>query len=125
MLFRSFEWEDGNPDDEDRKGKTVVIDNVTGKIRLATNQDNTDDIIGVVSRTYGVILDSQEMDWVGKYQRNEFGEFIKEPVEYVEYYTEEEGERSRPLSEGPVPEGATNVRQFTSMNDVISDCLVT
>ena len=115
-----FEWSDGNSNAEDRKGKTVVMDGVTGKIRLATSTDPASSIIGVCSRTYGVILDSQELDWADKYLKNEFGELIKEEVEYVEYLESNGNMRSRLLAGEDIPADATNVRYFKSLNNVVN-----
>jgi len=115
-----FEWEDQNVNGENRKGKTVVLNQTTGKIRLSTPDDSPSSIIGVCSRTYGVILDSQEFDWSEKYLKDEFGEFIKQEVQYVKYKEITGEERSRQLSDGSVPNDATNVEYFSSMNNVVN-----
>jgi hypothetical protein len=74
-----FEWEDGNPTDEDRRGKSVVL--VGAKIRVATSQDLTSDILGVVSATPSVVGDAGWSRWNGKYLKDEFGVTLKESVE--------------------------------------------
>jgi hypothetical protein len=76
-----FEWADGNPNAEDRVGKSVVLDG--NKIRLATEQDSAADIVGVVSATAGVALGGGALEWGGKYLRDELGRQITQEVTYV------------------------------------------
>lgn len=78
-----FEWADGNPNNEDRIGLTVVLDG--DKIRPSTSQDSGDDIIGVVSGTAGVVLGSSPFEWTGKYQKDEFGRTVTEQVTWVNW----------------------------------------
>ena len=66
-----FEWADGNSDDEDRRGLSVVLDNE--KIRAATDDDDASQIIGVVSGNPCVVGDNAWNKWRGKYLRNDFG----------------------------------------------------
>ncbi len=66
-----FEWLDGNPNNEDRVGFTVVLEN--GKIRKATETDNELNIIGVISKNPTVIGDAQPNSWVNKFVRDDFG----------------------------------------------------
>jgi hypothetical protein len=63
-----FEWKDGNPLDEDRVGMTVVLDG--NKIRVATTGDQP---FGVVSAVPGMVGDSAEDKWTGKYLKDEYG----------------------------------------------------
>lgn len=72
-----FEFEDGNPNKEDRIGYLVEL--INGKIRFA----NGTDIIGATSGSKGVIGDAEEMNWHGKYERDEFGRYIYEDVPVV------------------------------------------
>ena len=81
-----FEFEDGNPNREDRIGYLVEL--AGSKIRLA----NGTDIIGAVSSTMGVIGDAEEMNWHGKYERDEFGRPVFETVEVEREVTNDEGE---------------------------------
>jgi hypothetical protein len=62
-----FEWEDGNPDDEDRVGYSVV--QVDRKIRKARHGEHP---IGIVSGNPAIIGDSGETRWVDQYLRDEF-----------------------------------------------------
>jgi hypothetical protein len=77
-----FEWEDGNPNNEDRVGQTVVIvPNSDGKIGIASTTDNPSLIIGVVSGAPGFVGDSAHFAWHGRYKCDEFNRRIMEPVE--------------------------------------------
>ena len=65
-----LEWEDGNPDSEDRVGYFVTL--IGDKIKIAKS---TDMIIGVVSGTANVIGNNPE-DWHGREKRDDFGRRI-------------------------------------------------
>lgn len=69
-----FEFEDSNPNRDDRMGYLVEL--VNGKIRLA----NGTDILGAISGTKSIIGDAEEMNWHGKYERDEFGRYIYEDI---------------------------------------------
>ena len=80
-----FEFEDGNPNREDRMGYLVELKG--NKICLA----NGTDLLGVTSGTKSIIGDAEEMNWHGKYERDEFGRYVYEDVTVVHYEgTEEE-----------------------------------
>ncbi len=87
-----FEWLDGNPEAEDRRGYFVTLDG--DKIRLANSDD--DYILGVISGRPSVIGNSDPDDWHGHFACDEFGEFImekaidKRPILREETYTDEE-----------------------------------
>ena len=66
-----FEWSDGNADNEDRRGHTVVLDNE--KIRKATSSDAASSIIGVISGNPSVVGDGDLDRWKYKYLRDDFG----------------------------------------------------
>ena len=72
-----FEWADGNPDNEDRRGYFVTLDGE--KIRKATAAD--DYILGIVSATPSVVGDVQSENWQGRYLTDVFGEKIIEEEE--------------------------------------------
>lgn len=65
-----FEWINGNPDNEDRRGLFVTLDGE--KIRPANSDD--DYILGVVSATPSVVADAQTDDWGKKWKTDVFGE---------------------------------------------------
>jgi len=66
-----FEWSDGNPDDEDRRGISVVLDN--DKIRPALAGE---DPIGVISGNPSVVGDAAWNKWKGKHLRDDYGSYI-------------------------------------------------
>ena len=71
-----FEWSDGNSGDEDRRGYSVVLDG--NKIRKSTSDDNSTSIIGVVSAKPAYIGDSAWKDWQGKYEKDDYGNYVME-----------------------------------------------
>lgn len=73
-----FEFEDENTNNEDRIG--LLVELVNGKIRLA----NGTDILGAISGSKGVIGDAEEMNWHGKYERDEFGRCVYEEIRRVQ-----------------------------------------
>ena len=74
-----FEWVDGNPNNEDRIGRFVVLEE--DKIRLANKDEEP---IGVISGMPGVVGNAAEDDWNKKYLTDIYGRSIYEDVE-VEY----------------------------------------
>lgn len=78
-----FEWIDGNPNNEDRVGMTVsLIDN---KIKIA---EEGEIILGVVSAVPAVAGDGHELEWQGKYVRDDFGRIVEETYFYYEWIDE-------------------------------------
>jgi len=76
-----FEWSDGNNSSEDRRGYSVVL---TGnKIRKATSDDAATSIIGVVSSTPACLGDSAWKNWHGKYEKDDYGNYIMQNGERV------------------------------------------
>ena len=75
-----WEWEDGNPGNEDRRGYFVTV-NENNKICIATPDDY---ILGVISATPVVVGDTQSEDWHDKYLKDVFGENLIEVVEVEE-----------------------------------------
>lgn len=99
-----FEWEDGNPDNEDRRGYSVVLCE-NGKIKKAISDDEPADIFGIVSGTSGVIGDSACYDWQGKYEVDEWGTRVTDEV-YQLAWTDEDNKKHT-YDEDRVPEGVT------------------
>jgi hypothetical protein len=64
-----FEWKDGNPSDEERRGFSVVLDG--DKVVKATS--STTDIIGVVSSNPSMVGNSDMEAWKQKYLRDDYG----------------------------------------------------
>lgn len=81
-----FEWLDGNPENENRKGYFVTLD---GK-KIKKVSDINEYVLGVVSATPSVEGDSQSEMWQGAYLTDVFGEKLTEVVE-VEETTDEHG----------------------------------
>jgi hypothetical protein len=77
-----FEWEDGNASAEDRRGTTVVLNN-DGKINVAGNADNANDVFGVVSSNPSVVGDSAWNEWNGRYLRDKFGARLSNTLYYI------------------------------------------
>ena len=68
-----FEWADGNPDNEDRRGLFVTLDGE--KIRLAQSGEY---ILGAISSTPAVLGDSYFGDnWHNMYQKDVFNQIVK------------------------------------------------
>ena len=77
-----FEWEDSNPNNEDRRGYFVTMSGE--KIRIATSADY---ILGVITG-HPSVVGNGDIDWMGRYLTDEFGSRITETYEY--YHTIEE-----------------------------------
>ena len=77
----SFEWHDGNPDNEDRVGYSVVLQD--GKIRKALDSDNTSLIMGIISAAPAVLGDSADLKWQGRYLKDDFGREVMQDVELL------------------------------------------
>lgn len=82
-----FEWSDGNPKGEDRRGLFVALDGE--KIKLA---DVDDDYFGVVSGTPAFIGNSASEEWHDKYLTDVFGTRLSQEVEIPEKIDSETGE---------------------------------
>ena len=77
-----FEWQDSNPNNEDRRGYFVTLDG--DKIKIAEPNDY---ILGIISGMPCVLGNSDE-DWRGRYILDDFGDFITEEFEYEEEFQE-------------------------------------
>lgn len=71
-----FEWQDGNPDDEDRVGYFVTMD---GK-QIIKADSNSDYILGVVSGLPAMIGNADE-DYAHRWLKDDFGRFLTREVE--------------------------------------------
>ena len=88
-----FEWADGNPDSEDRRGLFVTLEG--NKIRLA-NAD--DDYVGIISGSQAFIGNSASEEWQGKYLTDVFGAKLSQEIEVLAVVDEETGEVIRPAT---------------------------
>lgn len=82
-----YEWQDGNPDNEDRRGLFVTLDGE--KIKIASPDD--DYILGTIDPCPYVVGDVQSEIWKDMYLKDVFGEKMIETVE-VEETTDENGQ---------------------------------
>lgn len=69
-----YEWLDGNPNNEDRRGLFVTLDGT--KIRLATPEDTY--IKGVVSAQPSFVSNAYSDNWQGMYLKDIFGAYLKD-----------------------------------------------
>ena len=88
-----FEWQDENPNKEDRVGRFVTLDGE--KIRYTKQGD---DILGIVSALPAIIGDSPADSWKERYVTDVFGRRIIEEVTVPEQpaKTDESGVKIRP-----------------------------
>ena len=98
-----FEWADGNSDNQDRTGYTVVLDGE--KIRLATSDDTAANVIGVVSANPSVVGDSDIQRWKGKYLLDDFGAYQME--EYTETWWIDENNVKHSYNTDKIPDDVT------------------
>lgn len=75
-----FEWADGNAGGEDRRGVSVVLDGA--QIRPAVDGEEP---VGVISVNPSVIGDGDIDRWKEKYLRDDFGAYVWEDYEVVEW----------------------------------------
>lgn len=79
-----YEWLDGNPDNEDRRGLFVTLDGT--KIKLAEPTDTY--VKGVISAAPALVGDSYSDTWHGMYLMDVFGVPLKQTVHHEAGYTE-------------------------------------
>lgn len=77
-----FEWEDGNPYDDDRRGLFVTMEGKKIKV-IDSDISESDFILGVVSSFPGVIGNADEC-WQGRWLKDDYGSFIIKDGSYVE-----------------------------------------
>jgi hypothetical protein len=76
-----YEWADGNPNNEDRRGRFVTFED-GNKIRVANAND--DYLLGVISADPSVIGNGYTDEWQGMYLTDIFGEKIVETINVPE-----------------------------------------
>jgi len=82
-----FEWEDGNPHNNDRTGQPVYL-TTGGKVAVATTSENKESIIGVVSAIYSILGNNPWDEWHGRYVVDSLGRPVFEKVEVVTWFVE-------------------------------------
>lgn len=70
----TYEWFDGNPKGEDRRGLFVTLDGD----RIIPADGNSDYILGVISACPTVCGDTYDLEWHGKFRRDVFGETVRD-----------------------------------------------
>jgi hypothetical protein len=80
----SFEWNDGNPDNEDRAGYFVSLVN-GDKIEISGA-----DPIGIVSPLPAVLGDAQYLKFKQTFETDDFGRTIRDPYQVTTYVEQEE-----------------------------------
>lgn len=83
-----FEWQDGNPDAEDRAGLFATLDGA--QIRLVTSND--DFVLGIVSGNPSVVGDVFDDQWAGMYVTDVFGRPVWEDVDVPAEYDDDGNE---------------------------------
>jgi len=77
-----FEWEDGNPSKEDRRGYFVSL--VDDKIKIAN-----DDVLGIISSAPGFIGDTAEHRWSGMYIKDDWNNTVFETYTKYDWLSED------------------------------------
>jgi hypothetical protein len=78
-----FEWSDGNPSNEDRRGYSVILEG--NKIRQALVGETP---MGVISGNPSVVGDAAWSKWDGKYLKDDFSTYILEEYTVTEWEAE-------------------------------------
>ena len=114
-----FEWSDGNSNNEDRAGYSVVLKD-GDKIGIATAGDSPSSIIGVISAVPAIIGDGQDLSWRGKWKKDEFGREITTPVQYLVWnhgYEDDENGNRVPVKQ-PDPTHQISMENADSQGEV-------
>ena len=83
-----FEWEDGNPNQEDRRGKFVALQGT--KLHIANSSD--ENIIGVISHKPSLIGNNHSEAWAKMYLTDMWGDEKKETKTIPAVYHQQEKE---------------------------------
>lgn len=75
-----FEWLDGNINKEDRRGFSVVLE--SNKIRQAIEGEEP---IGIISARPSIVGDAAPFSWSEKYLKDDFGDYIMEEYDLIEW----------------------------------------
>ncbi|AGE50075.1 Chlorovirus glycoprotein repeat domain-containing protein [Acanthocystis turfacea Chlorella virus Canal-1] len=102
-----FEWEDGNVNNEDRRGKPVVLSG--NKIRVANETNDPYAIIGIVSTVPTVVGDTAWNDWNGMYLKDKYGQTINTKKYYLAN-SSNINEESIPYLSGDTPPPGYTIR---------------
>ena len=76
------EWQDGNANNEDRRGRFVTE---TGEfIRLSNSEDDVEDILGIVSASPTICGDAHGMSWKGRFEKDVFGSVVYQDQDFTD-----------------------------------------
>lgn len=92
-----FEWEDGNPTKEDRRGCFVTLEGE--RIRFAKPGDY---ILGIISAN-PCVVGNTDTEWCGKFMKDEFDEFIKVPTKEIRLVPKKDEDGKAVLDDGGRP----------------------
>lgn len=95
-----FEWSDGNPNNQDRIGYTVTVCS-DGKVKIASQDDDRQRVIGVVSGISSIVSNSAWDTWNGLEMRDEYGRLIYDAVEHIEWVDLDGITQSKPVDQLP------------------------
>ena len=109
-----FEWADGNPGAQDRRGVSVVLDGA--RIRPARSGEAP---VGVVSANPSVVGDGDMGRWKGKYLRDEYGAYVWEDHEVADARGVAVVQQRRKLNPGYDPD-----RPYTPREERPEWCMV-
>ena len=83
-----FEWKDGNSSDEDRIGYAVILDGT--QIVKATDSDDANKIIGVISGNPAMVGDSAWNKWQEKHVTDDWNRYTFEDYTQTEWKDEDD-----------------------------------
>ena len=71
-----FEWNDGNPNGEDRVGLFVKLSTNDSGVPNGKIEISGENTIGPVSAMPGFVSNATPLNWAGKWQKDDFGRFV-------------------------------------------------
>ena len=71
-----FEWNDGNPNEEDRVGLFVKLSLSNSGVPNGKIEVGGENTIGPVSAMPGFVSNAPTLNWTGKWQKDDFGRFM-------------------------------------------------
>ena len=104
------EWQDGNKKNADRRG--LFVTEVDDFIRISNENDNPDEVLGIVSSTPAICGDAKSLAWKGIFAKDVFGN-IETTVEEVE---NENGEKAQ-IAKPKINPDYRSDQQYTSRSD--------
>lgn len=75
-----YEWADGNINEEDRIGVSVIFVEGTDTIRPSLPEDDPSKIIGIVSAMPAIVGNTASLSWGGMTKKDDFGRRVKRVI---------------------------------------------